>query len=128
MSKKLQKNKSDQHPVSVATMQKVEFSGPLPHPHYLEQYNRVLPGLADRITKMAEEQSKHRQIMERRLLWFDGFKSVFGLIFALIIVLTGLGIGAYLIMHNKSIEALFAGLIPLGTVVAAFVYQQRKRD
>jgi len=131
MSKKPRKSKSNRHPVAAAAVRKVElsgFSGPLPPPEYLERYDTILPGLADRIVRMAEEQSKHRQVMEKRLLWFDGMKSIFGQLFAFVIVLAGLGIGAYLVMHDKSIEAIFAGLTPLGVIVGAFLYQQRKLD
>ncbi len=32
----------------------VQFTGPIPHPGILEQYNRILPSAADRIISMAE--------------------------------------------------------------------------
>jgi uncharacterized membrane protein len=38
-----------------------QFSGPIPHPNILESYNRILPGAAERILSMAEEEQKHRQ-------------------------------------------------------------------
>lgn len=37
------------------------FSGPLPPPVMLQRYNEALPGLADRITLMAEKQLDHSQ-------------------------------------------------------------------
>lgn len=45
-----------------------EFSGPLPHPSTLQQYDRICPGAAKRIITMAEEQSAHRRQLESRLL------------------------------------------------------------
>jgi uncharacterized membrane protein len=38
--------------------------GPLPPPDALAQYERVFPGLAERIVTMAETQSRHRQTLE----------------------------------------------------------------
>ncbi|MGH7200157.1 MAG: DUF2335 domain-containing protein [Planctomycetaceae bacterium] len=38
-----------------------EFSGPLPHPAVLQQYEEIQPGFADRILRMAEQQGQHRQ-------------------------------------------------------------------
>jgi uncharacterized membrane protein len=43
-----------------------EFSGPLPPPGMLARYNDALPDGADRIVKMAEDQSSHRRRMESR--------------------------------------------------------------
>jgi uncharacterized membrane protein len=37
-----------------------QFSGPIPHPNILESYNRILPGAAERILSMAEEEQKRR--------------------------------------------------------------------
>lgn len=36
------------------------FSGPLPPPETLAQYEKILPGAADKIFKMAHEQQQHR--------------------------------------------------------------------
>lgn len=46
-------------PASVAQIQKTtSFSGPIPPPTILEEYNRIVPGAADRILKMAEAESQ----------------------------------------------------------------------
>jgi hypothetical protein len=44
----------------------LEVSGPLPPPQVLEHYERVLPGSAQRLLTMAEEQSRHRMRQESR--------------------------------------------------------------
>jgi uncharacterized membrane protein len=41
------------------------FSGPIPPPDLLERYNQIIPEGADRILKMAEKQSAHRQKIEK---------------------------------------------------------------
>jgi uncharacterized membrane protein len=43
----------------------VAFSGPLPPPGLMKAYNDILPGSADRITKMWEGEVQHRQASER---------------------------------------------------------------
>ena len=42
------------------------FSGPLPPPVMLREYNEVQPGMADRIVAMAEKQSAHRLEIENK--------------------------------------------------------------
>jgi len=44
------------------------WGGPIPPPLALKEYEDVLPGTADRIIKMAEKQSIHRQRMEKEAL------------------------------------------------------------
>ena|SRR5260221_13330559 len=46
---------------------KKSFSGPLPPPDVFRGYENVLPGSAERILKMAENQSEHRMGMESRV-------------------------------------------------------------
>lgn len=43
-------------------------SGPLPAPKILEEYEKICIGAADRIVKMAEEESQHRHKMEEKAL------------------------------------------------------------
>jgi uncharacterized membrane protein len=44
------------------------FSSPLPPPDALARYNEIVPGAAERIFKMAEEQSAHRKQIETKLI------------------------------------------------------------
>jgi uncharacterized membrane protein len=43
-----------------------QFVGPIPPPDLLKKYEDALDGAADRIIKMAEKQSAHRQWMEKQ--------------------------------------------------------------
>lgn len=104
------------------------FTGPLPHPDLFEKYERILPGLADRITKMAEKQSAHRQKIESRVINFDMLKSLLGLIFALIIVIVAIVAGVYLIVKGNSIAGGVVSLFPLTTIVGMFIYQNYWKD
>lgn len=42
--------------------------GPLPHPEIMKGYDMVVPGAAERILKMAETQSEHRQSIEKEVI------------------------------------------------------------
>src|ERR1700733_9145648 len=44
------------------------YAGPLPHPEHLEHFERTLPGAADRILIMAEQEQGHRHAWEMREL------------------------------------------------------------
>jgi uncharacterized membrane protein len=118
--KKLQNN-------TAVMVRQETFSGPLPPPEILGQYNEIVPGLADRIVKMAESQSSHRQKLESRVVWFDGIRTMFGLIFGLVVALAGIVGGAELILGGHSLTGLASILLPLGAIVGAFVYQQRPK-
>ena len=53
--------------------------GPLPHPAVLKQYNDVVPGAAERIMRMAEQQAIHRQDLEAHIIRTDTLKSLLGM-------------------------------------------------
>ncbi len=76
---------------------------------------------------MAENQSAHRQRLESRVVWFDSVRVTLGLIFGALIALAGIIAGAYLIMEGHGGTGLASILVPLGVIVGAFVYQQRKK-
>ena len=86
-----------------------QYSGLLPHPDHLAQFDEVLPGASERIMRMTEQQLNHRQHLERTLLdsqvsqvargQFLGAWSIFAALTAVVLlallgeVYIGLGIG-----------------------------------
>lgn len=46
----------------------IQFTGPIPPPIILEQYNRILPDAANRILAMAEREQEHRHKMQEKLI------------------------------------------------------------
>jgi uncharacterized membrane protein len=44
------------------------FEGPLPPPQMLAEYDRLIPGGAERLMKLVENQASHRQQQEARLV------------------------------------------------------------
>lgn len=53
--------------VSRITLLQESFSGPMPHPDILKGYEDILPGSAERILQMAENEQKHRHKQEDRI-------------------------------------------------------------
>ena len=59
---------SGQSRAEIISILSVAFSGPHPPPEMLAAYERVVPGLADRLIHQGESQTAHRQAMERELI------------------------------------------------------------
>ena len=81
-------NKSDdpaEHKV-VSTQVTEYFSGPLPHPKIIEQYNNIVSGSADRIIRKFESQTEHRQKIENRFVWAETIRSIGGLVGGFVII------------------------------------------
>lgn len=63
-----------------------EFSGPLPPPSYLREYETTIPGAGDRIISMAEREQQHRHDWERSALSNTTIGLCFGFFIALALV------------------------------------------
>lgn len=102
------------------TFRKVH-KGPLPAPEVLEQYENILPGAADRIIMLAENQAKHRQDLEKIAVKGAVRDSLLGLIFAFVFCIFVTG-GAIFSMHEGNIiTGTILGGVGLVTVVTAFI-------
>ena len=103
------------------------FSGPLPHPVILSQYNTVVPGAAERIITMAENQSAHRIALEKHVIEADIQSSKTGQLFGFIIALVGL-VGSFtLIMQGHELIGTILGGTTLVSLVGVFVYGTSSR-
>lgn len=111
-----------------AILQSVQVhSGPLPSPDSLAQYEQVLPGSADRIVTMAEEQADHRRRQESWWVKTDSFLSFLGLILTFVALMAFLGVGAWLIVSGYSKSGLMVIGTPLVTIAFAFSYAVQMR-
>ena len=98
------------------------FQGPLPSPDSFAAYERVLPGAADRILKMAESQSGHRQGLESRALWGDLIKAMMGTVLAYITFAGAMAGAVYLLANDKPLYGLAALVAALGAAFGPKVY------
>ena len=105
------------------------YEGALPHPDILQQFNNVVPGAAERILKMAEDQSAHRQKNENRVIVSGVVNSFFGVFAAFIITMSAIGGGLYVVYSVPTVAgAVSGGFISatgIGAVVSAFIYGTR---
>jgi uncharacterized membrane protein len=104
------------------------YSGPIPPPSIMAEWEKLLPGSADRILKMAEKQTAHRITIEEKVVDGDVRRSdrglIFGFIIALVMIIGGLiviGLG-----HDVAGAAVITGSL-IG-VVGLFVYAYISRE
>jgi uncharacterized membrane protein len=96
----------------------------------LAKYNEVLPGLAERIVTLTEQQSAHRQALEVAVTRGNIAAQGRGQWFALVTVLAGMASGVWLVTADKTTAGFTAMLAPLGIVAAGFFVTraQQARD
>src|SRR3970040_2033015 len=73
-------------------------SGPLPDPATLGRYEEILPGVAERIIVMAEQQSAHRMRLESQALAAEIARSSAGMWFAGLLAFFGLAAGTTMVL------------------------------
>lgn len=118
------------HRTLLAARRTEAFSGPLPHPDHLERYGKIIENGAERIFKMAENQSEHRMSIEKEIVSADIRRSDFGLLYGFILSLVITGSGVWITLQDKSTIGFITMLAPLATIVGLFVYnkQTQKKD
>lgn len=103
------------------------YSGPLPHPRHLREYELIQPGFAERIFARMEAEQSHRQDMERCELHIDARNSMLGL---------WLGFTVSLFLILGAIYCATVGASAIGVafvsasaagVVKAFIDRQRSK-
>ncbi len=99
-----------------------QFSGPIPSPQDLANYENVMPGLADRIITRFERQSEHRMELEKCVTRTNALRANLGLAAGLIVSLAGLGAAAILGLHGHDWAAGVVSVADLGVLAGVFVY------
>lgn len=107
--------------------QEFQYTGPIPPPAMLEQYNKIVPGAAERILRMAEDQSSHRRTLEKKAIDTDSRNSILGIMSALVITMSSFGLAAYAIKMGQSDAGKFIGGASFLSLVGAFIYGTRSR-
>ena len=128
--KKLSKEKNDSAVLKRRVLhaeQRIEYSGPIPHPDLLGKFNEILPDAAERIFTMAEKEQDHRHSIENKVIEGDVKRSYRGLIFGFIITLLFCIGGIYLVATGRDLSGFAAMCTPLAGLVAVFIYSQESR-
>jgi uncharacterized membrane protein len=108
--------------------QAVSFSGPLPPPAVLAQYNEVIPNGAERIMAMAERQSAHREQLEASVVAANIASQARGMVFAFILSFVTIIGGFGLVATGKSLAGVATIIGSLATLAAVFVYARREQQ
>ena len=97
------------------------YSGPLPPPAILEQFESIVPGAAERIIAMAEEQSRHRMRLEATIVGENSRRASIGQVMGFIIG-AGTIVGAVVLaLHGSQALGALLGLGGLTSLVSVFV-------
>lgn len=97
------------------------YSGPLPSPKQLFEYNEVSPGLGDRIVTEWQMEGSHRRSLEKGVLRGQLLAQSRGQAIATLISLVVIVGGIALLFTDRSIEGLVAVLTPLAVLASAFI-------
>jgi uncharacterized membrane protein len=104
------------------------FSGPLPPPHILKGYDLVQSSFAERIVILAEEQSRHRMGIEKKVIKGDDGRAWAGLGAAFFISCMTMILSYDLIKSDKEIPGTILSTASLASLVGTFIYGTNKRS
>lgn len=107
--------------ISVVKESMIAFSGPIPPPEQFEQYERILPGSADRILKMAEKQQDHRMAIEKEAITKSLNHNRRGQTFGFIAMLLMLGLSVFFVLNGMKVWAGIIGSVTIATLVTLFI-------
>lgn len=114
--------------VKVQRQQVSVHSGPLPNPEDLQKYDLIVPGSAERILKMAEEEQNYRHEIERKFAKSSVRMALLGILFAFLSVVV-LSFLVYYALHlgfGKEAATIAVGAI--AAVASVFIFFRRKKD
>lgn len=100
------------------------YSGPLPHPNLLNQYDQKTRA---NIVKIALKQSSHRQSIESQIIKSSTRNEFCGMIFSFLLTALMMSVGGFLVFHNKSIVGFLTIFAP-AVFQAKNYYDQKKKE
>jgi uncharacterized membrane protein len=116
-------------PIPVSERQLALFaehqSGPLPPARQLADYDSVLPGLADRIVRMAEREQQHRHLIEEAQVAQPYLLARRGQTFALLAMVIFVAFAGWLASQGEPVLATILGAIDLAAIIGLFIHGQR---
>jgi uncharacterized membrane protein len=104
------------------------FSGPIPHPTILEEYEKIVPGAAERIIAMAESDMKHQQEMDREELRIAESQVKRGQISAFWLTIIALAVCIFALLMGSEMAASVIAGTTIVALVTAFVIGRKDND
>lgn len=118
-------------PASSATVTVAQaYSGPLPPPSDLAEYNAIVPGMAERLLAKFEDQADHRMALEKHVIFWDVRRANGGLIAAFVFGVVVLIASVLLILNGHESAGVTAIIVEFLTYGLAFLYgsETRRRE
>jgi uncharacterized membrane protein len=103
------------------------YSGPIPPPEFLKQYNEIEPGSAARILAMAEQQTKHRISLEKMVVSAEIKRSWWGLVAGFVISMSFLIGGCIVIALGHDAAGGTIATTAVVSLTTVFVYGTKQR-
>lgn len=103
------------------------FEGPLPHPDDLARYESVLPGSAERILRMAEQQAEHRRDVVATLVVADTSRAHRGLWLGAVVAIVFILAATVMVLAGQPVAGAIVATADLLSIVGVFVYGTRRR-
>jgi len=103
------------------------YTGSLPPPEHLMQYDKVIPEGAERIMRIAEKDQEHRLKAETTLVTSDVTTTRLGQIFGLTMGMTIVMLGFICIMQGHDLAGSFMSGSSVVGLVSIFVIGRNKR-
>ncbi|NVN80576.1 DUF2335 domain-containing protein [Vibrio sp. Scap24] len=97
------------------------YQGPLPPPELLNEYEKISPGMAERILRMAESELLHKEAMHLKAIEEHRREVQRGQFFAIIISLVSIACTVLLAFKGAQIAAGILGSSIIAGIVAAYV-------
>lgn len=110
----------------VSSIELTTYSGPLPHPDILRQFEQLYPGAAKQIFEDFELESAHRRMIDSRLVRAETFGQILGSLSAALIGLVGVAGGLWLASQGLSLDGLAAIFGTLASLVGIYLHQNRR--
>lgn len=98
------------------------YSGPIPPPAMLKEFNDIIPDRANRILTLTENQQKHRHAPEIAIVNSDILRSWAGLFFAGVIVIAAIFTGGLVAWQGQPWAGAMIAAGPSAAVVGVFIY------
>jgi uncharacterized membrane protein len=118
----------DSEPLTVSASHSEFYAGPLPHPRFLEAYEKIKPGYADKVLNMVIKQADHRMTLESQ--WFkseDEIKKQ-GSKFGFVVALVGMAGAIYLGVIGNTPASIAMSTGTVGGLVTVFVTGNKEKD
>lgn len=122
----MQNNQPSQRDSDSAIAVREQWSGPLPSPRDLAEFDRVIPGAAERILAQFEKQAAHRMSIEWRVVRSKTWQSNMGSVFGFGIGTLGLWVAKEVAMSGQGAASAIIAAVDLVGLVSVFVIGRRQ--